>query len=90
MNRVCPGNPHLVTSQINAGSGPPEAEAAPDAATDAWDRLAALAFDQTTAHVGCSAQAAECTCRAEHHTEHHAEENAVPAPDPEALDPAER
>lgn len=78
MNRVRRGNPHLVTSQINAEPGPPEADA-PDRATDAWDRLAALAFDQTTAHVGCSAQAHECTCRAEHHAAH--------SPDPAAPDP---
>jgi len=86
MNRVGPGNPHLVTSQINAESGPPEVDAAvdpaPDAAnTDAWDRLAALAFDQTTAHVGCSAQANECTCRAEHH--------AAVTSEPAAVDPSE-
>ena len=81
MNRVWPGNPHLVTSQINAEPGPPAPDASPDAATDAWDRLAALAFDQTTAHVGCSAQASECTCRAEHHAAH--------TPDPDAPDPSE-
>lgn len=54
------GNPELVTSQINA------ARSSPDAAQDAWDRLAALAFDATPAHGGCSAQANECACRAEH------------------------
>lgn len=79
MNRVCPGNPLLVTSQINAESGPPETDAAPDPATDAWDRLAALAFDQTSAHVGCSAQANACACRAEH---------SAPEPDPPA-DPSD-
>ncbi|WP_157436622.1 hypothetical protein [Actinospica robiniae] len=71
-----------MTSQINAESGPPETDAAPDAATDAWDRLAALAFDQTTAHVGCSAQTDECTCRAEHHAAHELE--------PDVPDPSER
>lgn len=61
-----------MTSQINAESTS-SAGVAAAGATDAWDRLAALAFDQTTAHEGCSAQAHECACRAEHAAE-------VPAP----------
>ncbi|MBR7838763.1 hypothetical protein KDL01_36180 [Actinospica durhamensis] len=80
MNRPPWGNPVLVTTQINAetveaAETPAPAEAAWDTASsdaladgpsDAWDRLAALAFDGATAHGGCSAQAHECTCRAEH------------------------
>ena len=74
MNRARRGNPDLVTSQINAESAS-SADAAPDG-RDAWDRLAALAFDQSAAHEGCSAQAHECACRAEHSAD--AAEPAVP------------
>lgn len=78
------GNAVLVTPQTNADPTPPAATA-PEAArtavtdpggTDAWDRLAALAFDGAAAHGGCSAQAHACTCRAEH------AEHAVPLAGP--------
>ena len=59
------GNRELVTIQINLETAA-SAGTAPDAPSDAWDRLAALAFDGAVAHGGCSAQAHECTCRAEH------------------------
>lgn len=48
-----------MTSQIRA-------EDPSGAVSDVWDRLAALAFDGTAAHGGCSAQAHECACRAGH------------------------
>ncbi len=84
-----------MTSQTNAetveaAETPTSAETAWDAApdgrsdalSDTWDRLAALAFDGATAHGGCSAQAHECTCRAEYaeHAAHAAalSDGAVP------------
>jgi hypothetical protein len=50
-----------VTLQINGASAP-----SADPARDAWDRLAALAVGGTAARGGCSAQAHDCACLAEH------------------------
>ena len=48
------------TTEPAAAQPPPSPE--PE---DAWDRLAALAFGDTTSAGGCSEHAHECTCMAE-------------------------
>ena len=48
------------TTAPAAAQSPPSPE--PE---DAWDRLAALAFGDTTSAGGCSEHAHECTCLAE-------------------------
>ena len=80
-------NEQIRATAITAPAAAPSPQ--PPGPEDAWDRLAALAFGDTTSAGGCSEHAHECTCMAEQLSEDE-DDDAARAQDDTAADGADK